>query len=205
MGSPSGAFLREVYITHVMDCLADPTKIQVIAELSEDVQPVLPYLAALLPRAGYNHAAGILTLLHGGRLLTVYPRVVTLAKALDEEDARDVLEWLRERINEAEVGKGELAPCLGRRRSPRILDAYKLLPGTNCRRCGELTCMALAARLIFGEARPADCPSLQEAGFEQNRERLDEWLGDQSQDAKANSGTPRSRDDVASDATSRVI
>ena len=90
----SGEYLREIYITHVMDCLADPTKIRVIAELSEDVQPVLPYLAALLPRAGYNHAAGILTLLHGGRLLTVYARVVTLAKALDEEDARDVLEWL---------------------------------------------------------------------------------------------------------------
>jgi ArsR family metal-binding transcriptional regulator len=199
------SFLREIYITHVMDCLADPTKIRVIAELSEDVQPVLPYLAALLPRAGYNHAAGIMTLLLGGRLLTVYPRVVTLAKALDEEDAQDVLEWLRDRINEADARRGELAPCLGRRRSPRILDAYKLLPGTNCGSCGELTCMALAARLIFGEAGPADCPRLRDAGFERNRERLAEWLGDQTQDAKANSGTPRSRDDVASDATSRMV
>ncbi len=182
-------YLREVYVTHVMDCLADPTKIRVIAELSEDVQPVLPYLAALLPRAGYNHAAGILTLLHGGRLLTVYPRVVTLAKALDEEDAREVLGWLRERINEAEARGDELMPCLGRRRSPRILDVYKLLPGTNCRRCGELTCMALAARLIFGEAQLADCPSLGEASFEQSRERLAEWLGEQPTDTVAENTT----------------
>jgi len=181
----SGEYLREIYITHVMDCLADPTKIRVIAELSEDVQPVLPYLAALLPRTGYNHAAGILTLLHGGRLLTVYARVVTLAKALDEEDAREVMEWLRERINEAEARRGELAPCLGRRRSPRILDVYKLLPATNCRRCGEYTCMALAARLIFGEAHPSACPRLGETGFELNRERLAEWLGEQPSNASA--------------------
>ncbi len=169
--------LREIYITHVLDCLADPTKIRVIAELSDDVGCLLPYLAALLPQAGYNHAAGILTLLHGGRLLTVYPRVVTLAKALDEDDARDVLDWLKARIDEAEARRGELAPCLGRRRSPRILDVYRLLPGTNCRRCGEATCLALAARLIFGEAHLADCPSLQEAELARNRGLLAEWLG----------------------------
>ena len=70
------ARLRGVYITHVLDCLADPTKIRVTAELSDDVQSVLPYVATLLPEAGYNHAAGILTLLYGGRLLTVYSRLV---------------------------------------------------------------------------------------------------------------------------------
>ncbi len=169
--------LREVYVTHVLECLADPTKIRVIAELSDDVSGVLPYLAALLPQAGYNHAAGILTLLHGGRLLTIYPRVVTLARALDEEDAQAVLGWLKARIDEAEARRGELVPCLGRRRSPRILDVYRLLPGTNCRRCGEATCLALAARLIFGEARLADCPVLQDKGLARNRRLLAEWLG----------------------------
>ncbi len=171
------AHLREIYITHVLDCLADPTKIRVVAELSDDVQPVLPHLAALLPRAGYNHAAGILTLVLESRLLTVYPRVVTLAKALDEEDAARVLEWLRERVNEAATRQAELTPCLGRRRSPRILDVYRLLPGTNCRRCGEATCLALAGRLIFGEASLRDCPALEDAQFARNRALLAEWLG----------------------------
>jgi ArsR family metal-binding transcriptional regulator len=170
-------YLREIHVTHVLDCLADPTKIRVIAELSDDVQCVLPYLAALLPQAGYNHAAGILTLLHGGRLLTVYRQVVTLAKAIDEDDARAVLEWLRTQLNEAYARRHKLTPCLGRRRSPRILDVYRLLPGTNCRRCGEATCMALAARLIFGEACLADCPVLAGAGFARSRKLLAEWLG----------------------------
>ena len=45
--------------------------------------------------------------------------------------------------------------------------------------------MALAARLIFGEAHPADCPSMGEAGFEQSRERLAEWLGEQTESVGA--------------------
>lgn len=95
--------VSSVRITHVMDCLADPTRIRVVAGLSCDVREALPYLAALLPRAGYNHAAGILTLVREGRLITVYPQVVTLAKVLDEEDAEGVLEWLRGRIDRKSV------------------------------------------------------------------------------------------------------
>ncbi|MHB1415522.1 MAG: (Fe-S)-binding protein [Chloroflexota bacterium] len=169
--------MAEISIAQVMDCLADPEKIRVVAEISCDVGEALPYLAALLPQAGYNHAAGILTMVREGRLLTVYPRIVTLAKALDEDDARAVLEWLRGRINDAWARRGELTPVRERRRTPRILDVYRLLPGGNCRRCGEATCMALAGRLIFGEARPADCPRLAEAVFARNRSLLVEWLG----------------------------
>ena len=169
--------VAEIRIAQVMDCLADPEKIRVVAELSCDVREALPYLAALLPQAGYNHEAGILTLVKEGRLLTVYPRTVTLAKARDEADARAVLEWLRGRIDEAWARRAELTPVRERRRAPRILDVYRLLPGGNCRRCGEATCMALAGNLIFGEAQLAACRLLDEAEFARNRALLAEWLG----------------------------
>ena len=171
--------VREIRISHVMECLADPCKIRVVAEISVNVKETLPYLAALLPRAGYNHAAGILTLVLDGRLLTVYAQAVTLAKAFDEEDARDVLEWLRQRINEAHARRSEIEPCYERRRSPRLLDVYRLLPGGNCGRCGEATCLAMASRLVFGGRRLSDCPRLAEVEFVENRSRLVEWLGDE--------------------------
>ncbi len=160
-----------------MDCLADAERIRVVAEISCDVGEALPYLAALLPQAGYNHDAAILTMVKEGRLLTVYPRIVTLAKALDEDDARAVLEWLRGRINEAWARREELTPVRERRRSPRLFDVYRLLPGGNCRECGEATCVALAGRLIFGEAGLRDCPRLAEAEYDRNRALLAEWLG----------------------------
>ena len=173
----SDGFLREIRITHVMDCLADPSKIRVLAHFSCDVWDALPYLAALLPQAGYNHAAGIMTLVREGRMLSIYPRTVMLAKALDEEDALAVLGWLKGKINEADARRSELEPCYERRRSPRLLDTYRLLPGGNCRRCGHATCLALAAHLAFGEARIADCPRLLEPEFARNRAVLIEWLG----------------------------
>ena len=172
-------FLREIRITHVMDCLADPTKIRVLAHFSCDVSDALPYLATLLPQAGYNHAAGILTLVREGRMYSVYPRTVMLAKALDEEDALATLEWLKGRINEAYARRGELEPCYERNRVPRFLDVYQLLPKGNCRRCGEASCLAFALRLAFGEARIGDCPRLLEVAFARNRSLLLEWLGDE--------------------------
>lgn len=172
-------FLREVRITHVMDCLADPSKIRVLARFSTDVWEALPYLAALLPQAGYNHAAGILTFVREGRMFSIYPRTVMLAKALDEGDALAALEWLRQRVNEAYARRGELVPCYERRRAPRFLDVYRLLPGGNCGRCGQVSCLALAVRLAFGEARIRECPRLLEAEYARNRSVLVEWLGDE--------------------------
>lgn len=178
--SAEGGPVESIRITHVLECLADSSKIRVMAEISCDITEAMPYLAALLPQAGYNHSAALMTLMREGRLITVYPRMVTVAKALDEDDAQDVLEWLRGRINEAYARRGELVPCLERRRSPRLLDIYRLLPRDNCRLCGEATCMALAARLVSGDARVQDCTRMTEAEFARNRELLAEWLGSET-------------------------
>jgi len=178
--SEDDEFLHDIRISHVMDCLADPSKIRVLARFSRDVWEALPYLAAILPQAGYNHDAGILTLVREGRMISIYPRTVMLAKALDEDDALAVLEWLRRKINEAWARRGELVPCYERRRAPRFLDVYRLLPGGNCGRCGQPSCLAMALRLAFGEARIDECPRLQEAKFARNRSVLAEWLGDES-------------------------
>jgi ArsR family metal-binding transcriptional regulator len=177
-GTPvSEEYLREVRISHVMDCLADPSKIRVLAYFSRDVGEALPYLAALLPQAGYHHEAGILTFVREGRMISIYPRTVMLAKALDEADAAAILEWLRGKINEGYARRAELTPCYERRRVPRFLDVYRLLPRGNCGRCGEVSCLAFAVRLAFGEAHIGGCPRLLETEFARNRSVLVEWLG----------------------------
>ncbi len=40
------------------------------------------------------------------------------------------------------------------------IDVYKLLPGTNCKECGESNCMAFAAKLVNREATLQECPPL---------------------------------------------
>ncbi|MGC9194742.1 MAG: DUF3786 domain-containing protein [Syntrophobacteraceae bacterium] len=46
------------------------------------------------------------------------------------------------------------------------LEIYKLLPKTNCRQCGALTCLAFAAALMRGDKVPKDCPHLDRAVME---------------------------------------
>ena len=52
-----------------------------------------------------------------------------------------------------------------------VLDVYKLLPKTNCKKCGTV-CMGFAAKLVAREASPEDCPLLLEPEFKENLEAL---------------------------------
>jgi len=54
-------------------------------------------------------------------------------------------------------------------------EIYKLLPKTNCRKCG-MTCMEFAVKLLKGEVKPEDCPLLLEPKYKDNLERLKEIL-----------------------------
>jgi CO dehydrogenase/acetyl-CoA synthase gamma subunit (corrinoid Fe-S protein) len=44
---------------------------------------------------------------------------------------------------------------------PGIIEILKLLPRTNCRECGQPTCMVFAAKMAEGAKGPDDCPHLE--------------------------------------------
>jgi acetyl-CoA decarbonylase/synthase complex subunit gamma len=52
------------------------------------------------------------------------------------------------------------------------LDIYKLLPGTNCRRCEELTCIAFAVKLSVEEIGILKCAELFSGNFADKRTEL---------------------------------
>lgn len=51
-------------------------------------------------------------------------------------------------------------------------DIYKLLPKTNCKKCGIPTCMGFAVKLIKGDKYINDCPVLKEAKYIRNSIQL---------------------------------
>ncbi|MHA1651037.1 MAG: (Fe-S)-binding protein [Candidatus Helarchaeota archaeon] len=53
---------------------------------------------------------------------------------------------------------------------------YKLLPKTNCKECGESTCMAFATKLLNQERKLDECPILLESKYQANYEQLKELL-----------------------------
>ena len=172
----STQLLREIEITHVLDCIADPTKIRVVAELSDDVSEAMPYLNAVLKSASYSHDAKILHFNLEHRMITLYPRVLTIAKADDETDAHHVMRWLKDLINDVYGRRGEIEPSFEMRPAVRPLDVYTLLPKDNCKACGEATCMAFAFRLLQGRGTIEQCRYLQEERFRRHREALEALL-----------------------------
>jgi ArsR family metal-binding transcriptional regulator len=169
----SSDFFRGYVITHVLDCLADPHKVRVIAEADREVGDVFPYLNAVLPNAAYSPGTNTLTLKRAYRLITLYPHVAVMAKVDGEEDALDVLVWLRELINDAYSRHDEIVPCYEQRRLLGFLEVYRLLPGGNCKACGEATCLAFSVGLLESRHGLDDCPRLDEP----HMQRLTSLLG----------------------------
>lgn len=167
---------RSFTITHVLDCIADPTKNRVIARLSDDISPVFPYVNAVLRGVLYNPEGQTLTIRRGTRLLTFYPRLAIFAKVDGEPDAVEQLRWFQALCNDLWRMRAELSPRMERQSLLGPLDVYALLPRLNCRACGEATCMAFAFGLLLGTHEVEECPRLQEEAYAEGGRRLRELL-----------------------------
>jgi len=171
-------FLKEVKITKTLPCIADPRKIRFHASLDVDVSEVLPYLNSVLKGAIYNHHAHTLTIRKEGRMITIHPREIAAGKVIDEEDAREIIEWLKELINYCYENKDRIKPNFERKQKLTALEVYKLLPGTNCKRCGEPTCLAFAVKLTNEEVNIMRCPELFSGPYAERRDVLLRLLRD---------------------------
>ncbi|RLI33439.1 acetyl-CoA decarbonylase/synthase complex subunit gamma, partial [Candidatus Bathyarchaeota archaeon] len=61
---------------------------------------------------------------------------------------------------------------IGKRKIPSPIDVYRLLPGTNCKQCGERNCVAFAAKLVNKEGFIEACPPLLEKKYEETYKKL---------------------------------
>lgn len=144
-------------VTLLTPCVADETKIRIIAKITGNLEPVFPYLNALIPNASYAPGAQTLTYLDGHRMVVLYPRRIAMAKPDELVDAWLRLADIRRMANDAWARRDEIEPNYTIRKKPPALEILKRLPGTNCGLCGEMTCMAFALRLWGGEARLGAC------------------------------------------------
>jgi ArsR family metal-binding transcriptional regulator len=168
--------LHSYRITRVLPCLADPEKIRVIAEIWDEIHEVFPYLNASLKGCIYNHPALTLTIKKDGKLLTLHAHHITLAKIEDEDEAEEILKWLQTLINETFERRDQIEPNYSKGAELKALDIYKLLPGTSCKKCGELTCLAFAVKLVGQEIEVSKCIPLLLDEYQEKRRVLSELL-----------------------------
>ncbi len=158
------------------DCNPSSLKVIAIADLSEDISEVLPYLNTELKGLQYYAEEKILTAKRGGRLITFRPRQIALTKLEDEKEATAVMEELKQIVNETFANKDHIEPTYTSRPIPRPLDIFKLLPGKNCKECGEPTCLAFAVKLVGQEIEVAKCTPLFSEEYQEKRKVLVELL-----------------------------
>jgi acetyl-CoA decarbonylase/synthase complex subunit gamma len=58
----------------------------------------------------------------------------------------------------------------------KALDMFRLLPGTNCKKCGEPTCLAFAVKLVGRDTDIANCEPLFSITYQEKRDVLIELL-----------------------------
>jgi len=161
---PDGCF-RRAAIMVLSPCVADDRKIRLIAHLDGNLAPVLPYLNAVLPQASYSPTAETLTFMDGYRMIALYPRRITIAKADEIIDAWLTLERIRLLAVQTWSDRDRIAPSFETRKRPPALEIFKRLPRTNCGRCGEPTCLAFSLHVWTGEASARRClPVFEERG-----------------------------------------
>ena len=155
------------------ECNPSFASVHCVARLNEDVGEVLPYLNAVLGGTQYFSDPPEVMFHHHGKIIKVGSREIAVNALEDEQEADRILEWLRNEINQAWENHTSITPCYTGRSKPKLMEILKLLPKTNCKKCGQPTCMVFAAQLMEGGQGVEHCAEMNE----ENRTKLSDYLG----------------------------
>jgi ArsR family metal-binding transcriptional regulator len=153
-------FLHSIALVKTLPCLAEPGKIIAVGEPDRSLTDVIPFLANLPGVIAYNPETLSLTFRRPRGFMTIYSDKITITQVADADEGIRLFVALKEAINATWERRAQLPGVSRRKRTPRPLDIWTLLPRTNCTKCNEATCMAFAVAVLQGKRAPADCPVL---------------------------------------------
>ena len=171
--------LDTIMLVKTLPCLAEPGKIIVVGKPSRSLDEVLPYLATLPGVITYNPQAGTLTFRRHPGLMTLYQDRVYITQVRDRNEGLALLNALVDAINATWNHRHDLTPISTPRRAPRLFDVWSLLPRTNCKQCGETTCIAFAVALLQHRRTVSECKHLEtSSAFDDRKAKLKMMIGD---------------------------
>lgn len=172
--------LLESYCKEIFrpECNPGFESLHCFAHLEQDVGKVLPYLNAELGGFEYVEEPPSVTFRSQGKIITVHPKMIAVNALKDEAEADKILEWLKREINEAWDKRASIEPSYDSAPRPQVFEILKMLPNTNCQKCGQATCMVFAAQAAEGGRSAEDCLELDQAKVDQLREYLSRFYQD---------------------------
>ncbi len=170
-------YMHSIVLVKTLSCLAEPGKIIVIGKPDLSLAKVIPYLATLPGVIAYNPETLTLTFRRQRGFLTIYSDKVYITQVADSQEGIDLLHALADAVNVTWEKRAELVAATIARRAPRWLDLWELLPQTNCKQCGEMTCTAFAAALSQQKRILNEClPLFSDPAFSDRRATLEAMI-----------------------------
>ncbi|MFC1991235.1 (Fe-S)-binding protein [Chloroflexota bacterium] len=147
-------------------CAPGSARYGALLKFDRDISAVMPYLNAKMDNPRYDHDNRILILRESDQAYAIRPKEINIARANNWQQAQELATGIVDKINTIWQERDSITPRLSERKIPAVIDIFKLLPKTNCKDCGYLTCLAFAADLAQGKVFLENCPPLSGEGRE---------------------------------------
>ena len=125
-----------------------------------DVSELFPYINAEVKNAAYYENPHYIHFALEGFQCALYPDHAIARIFENREEALQFINRLIDFLNDLYERKDIIEPDYRKFKPVPAFEIFKLLPGTNCKECGFMTCMAFAAALGKGDAPFDQCPGL---------------------------------------------
>ena len=140
--------------------LGGTTQCIIQANFDTDISELFPYINADIFDAVYYEKPDYIKFSLEKYYCALHPHSVAASPCMSKEEGVFFLNLLFDFLNNLSSRRDSIVPNYKKKKYIPVLDIFKLLPQTNCRECGFLTCLAFAAELSRGEIMPEACPAL---------------------------------------------
>jgi ArsR family metal-binding transcriptional regulator len=154
------------------ECNPNIESLYCFAEFDEDLSVVFPYLRKRFVQAEYSEKAPFLLFRVGGKKVSLFSHKIMINPVKDEKEADTILEFVIGAINSAWERKREIKKEESPLTMADSLEIFRMLPQSNCKECGQESCMSFSILAAEGVKGPYDCPRLNDMA----RTRLSTYL-----------------------------
>ncbi len=128
--------------------------------LNKDISSLFPYINAVVQKAVYLAQPPFIRFRYEAVLCALHPFYMAAYPFGDGDTAIAFFNRLVAFLNDLHQRRPALRPNPKTYNPVSVLAILKLLPRSNCRKCGYATCMAFAGAVRTGRTIPQQCPEL---------------------------------------------
>jgi ArsR family metal-binding transcriptional regulator len=129
-------------------------------EIDNNLTELLPFLNGYLNKRIYIPQAKTIVFNFENHKVSIRPDEIKIGNIIDKEEGEKVAANLVKFINNIWERRSEITPDYSKKEPPKVIDIYKLLPKTNCKKCNQPSCFVFATKLSQGDAEIYQCPEI---------------------------------------------